>query len=98
MFAQGLVDEVRGLLGTGKELSHTAQQAVGYCEVLAYLAGAMDLPTTKERVLIRTRRFARHQETWFRGLSECRILDLSTEETPGDTANRIIATQATTAQ
>jgi tRNA dimethylallyltransferase len=58
----------------------------------------MDLPTTKERVLIRTRRFARHQETWFRGLSECRILDLSTEETPGDTANRIIATQATTAQ
>ena len=98
MFAQGLVDEVRGLLTTGKELSHTAQQAVGYCEVLAYLAGAMDLSTTKERVLIRTRRFARHQETWFRGLSECRILDLSTEETPAETSERIIAAQAAKAQ
>lgn len=90
MFEQGLVEEVRQLLASGKELSHTAQQAVGYCEVLAYLASAMDLPTTKERVLVRTRRFARHQETWFRGLSECRILDLETTETPAETAERIL--------
>jgi tRNA dimethylallyltransferase len=90
MFQQGLVDEVKRLLETGRELSHTAQQAVGYCEVLAYLAGAMDLPTTKERVLIRTRRFARHQETWFRGLSECRILDLTPDESPDQTVERIL--------
>ncbi len=90
MFELGLVDEVRQLLESGEELSHTAQQAVGYCEVLAYLAGAMDLPTTKERVLIRTRRFARHQETWFRGLRECRLVDLGPEESPEQTAERIL--------
>jgi tRNA dimethylallyltransferase len=50
----------------------------------------MDLPTTKERVLIRTRRFARHQETWFRGLSECRILDLLPDERPEQTVERIL--------
>ncbi len=50
----------------------------------------MDLPTTKERVLIRTRRFARHQETWFRGLRECRLVDLGPEESPEQTAERIL--------
>ena len=76
MFANGLVDEVRGLLGKWTQLSHTASQAVGYREAIEYLGGTHNLKETVERVRVRTRRFARHQETWFRGLSECRIIDL----------------------
>jgi tRNA dimethylallyltransferase len=74
MFSTGLVDEVRGLLAKHGNLSRTASQAVGYREVLEHLAGAFDLPTTIERVKHATHQFARRQETWFRGLEECRFV------------------------
>lgn len=90
MFQSGLVDEVRSLLDRWGNLSHTASQAVGYCEVIDHLNGVMDLEQTFARVLVRTRKFARHQETWFRGLTECRILDLSANELPEEIAARIL--------
>ena len=76
MFDRGLIAEVAGLLSKWTKLGHTASQAVGYREVIAHLAGELPRDETVEKVLTRTRRFARHQETWFRGLTECRILDL----------------------
>ncbi|HQU45617.1 MAG TPA: tRNA (adenosine(37)-N6)-dimethylallyltransferase MiaA [Pirellulales bacterium] len=72
MFAAGLVDEVRGLLASGKRLSRTARQALGYREVLEHLDGRQPLADTIERVKTRTRQFAKRQLTWFRSLSECR--------------------------
>lgn len=88
MFEKGFIEEVRGLLDQWTELSHSASQAVGYREVIQLLAGERDLDETIEKVRVRTRRFARHQETWFRGLSECRIIDLV-----GDVDSAEIATQ-----
>ncbi len=76
MFENGLVEEVRMLIDRWNDLGHTAARAVGYREVMDHLAGNMDLDETVEKVRVRTRRFARHQETWFRGLSECRMIDL----------------------
>lgn len=76
MFDQGLVEEVQSLLQRWETLGHTASQAVGYQEVVQYLAGELSLPETMEKVRVRTRRFARHQETWFRGMKECRMIDL----------------------
>ncbi len=90
MFELGLVEEVTQLLNRWNELSHTAAQAVGYREVIAHLKEEMDLDQTLEKVKVRTRRFARHQETWFRGLSECRILDLDLSYEPVATAERIL--------
>ena len=90
MFASGLVDEVDGLLSQWGELGHTAGQAVGYQEVVQHLAGEMELPETIEKVRIRTRRFARHQETWFRGMQECRIIDLELEYDELEIAQRLI--------
>ena len=46
---------------------------------------------TIERVRVRTRRFARHQETWFRGLSECRMIDLPTEFDSDQIAQQLVA-------
>jgi tRNA dimethylallyltransferase len=64
-------------------------QAVGYREVIEHLRGEKDLPATMEQVLIRTRRFARHQETWFRGLSECRIIDVGASDSVDAIADRL---------
>jgi len=60
-------------------LGRTARQAVGYREALDYLAGECDLATCRERITVRTRRFAKRQGTWFRSLSECRFVDITGE-------------------
>ena len=91
MFAAGFVDEVRGLLERHGTLSRTALQAVGYREVIAHLQGRQDLAAAIEAVKARTRQFARHQETWFRSLSECRFLSLQVGATDGEVAQQIIA-------
>ncbi len=75
MFVDGLIAEVEQLLLDFKQLGRTAAQALGYREVLDYLANDGDLDQTVERVKARTRQFARRQETWFRSLSECRPLE-----------------------
>lgn len=76
MFAQGLVDEVRGLLAAGRPLSRTARQAVGYREVIAHLEGQHGLEETVQLVQQHTRQLAKRQGTWFRSLSECRLVPL----------------------
>lgn len=76
MFEHGLVAEVEKLLEQFGDLGRTASQAVGYREVIDHLRGNHDLYRTQELVLFRTRQFARHQETWFRGLPECQMLDI----------------------
>ena len=89
MFDEGLVGEVETLLKKWESIGKTAGQAVGYQEVIAHLQDGVSMDETVERVRVRTRRFARHQETWFRGLSECRIIDLETEFDPAATAEQL---------
>jgi len=90
MFESGLIEEVKTLLATWTTIGKTAAQAVGYREVIDHVQNDIDLETTVEKVRVRTRRFARHQETWFRGLSECRMIDLDKEFDPIQTAGNIL--------
>ncbi len=89
MFAAGLVDEVRDLLGSDRSLSRTAQQALGYREVIDHLADKNDLPTTIELVKLHTRQFAKRQLTWFRSLPECRWIAAADPFDPADLAEQI---------
>ena len=66
MFAAGWVDEVRTLLGQGLAEGRTAQLAIGYPQIMKLLAGEMTLEQARENTIIRTRQFAKRQETWFR--------------------------------
>ncbi len=89
MFAAGLVDEVRRLLAEPHPLSRTARQAVGYREVIEHLEGGRDLAETVELVKQHTRQLAKRQSTWFRSLSECRFVPMSTEMNAAAVADRI---------
>ena len=91
MIDMGLVDEVLGLTANNQSLGRTASQAVGYREVLEHLAGGYDMPATIERIKARTRRFAKRQGTWFRGLEECRFIELTDDEPSEAIAERIVA-------
>lgn len=64
MYAGGLLEEARGLIGL--ELSSTAQHAIGYAEAFAVLRGEMTESEAKERTIVRTRQLAKRQMTWFR--------------------------------
>lgn len=66
MWEAGLVDEVRRLEREGLRDGRTASRALGYRQVLAFLAGDHDERTAREETVRATRRFARRQDSWFR--------------------------------
>jgi tRNA dimethylallyltransferase len=66
MFAAGLVEEVERLLAEGLAEGRTASRAIGYQQVMAFLAGELTLAEAQERTVIATRQFARRQLAWWR--------------------------------
>ena len=66
MLEAGFADEVRSLLAEGVPRDCPAMKGIGYREMLAYLAGSMDLPLAAEEIKKATRHFAKRQLTWFR--------------------------------
>jgi tRNA dimethylallyltransferase len=65
MFKAGLVDEVIRLFRQYPTLA-TAKQAIGYKEVVDYLAGQITLGQAKASVTLATTQYAKRQRTWFR--------------------------------
>jgi tRNA dimethylallyltransferase len=90
MFNNGFVAEVEALVAKHGSLGRTAAQAVGYQEVLALLHAECSLNEAIEQVKIRTRRFARRQETWFRGFEECIWVPQVMPVEIGDTVEQIL--------
>jgi tRNA dimethylallyltransferase len=66
MWARGLVDEVRRLVGLGLRGGVTASRALGYAQVLRFLDGELTEEAAIAETQRATRRFARRQDTWFR--------------------------------
>ncbi len=66
MWAAGLVDEVRALERQGLRDGRTANRALGYAQVLQYLAGECTESEARAATIRATRRFARRQDSWFR--------------------------------
>ena len=65
MMAQGLLEEVAGLLARGYHEGLTSMKALGYQHLALHLRGEYDLPTAVELFKRDTRRFAKRQLTWF---------------------------------
>lgn len=84
MMAQGLLEEVRGLLERGYGRGLNSMKALGYREMTAHLLGETGLREAIEMLKRNTRRFAKRQITWFRGESDAAWLTVgSVEEIPG---------------
>jgi tRNA dimethylallyltransferase len=66
MWEAGLVAETRALEAAGLRQGRTASKALGYAQVLDYLAGDITEDEARAAVVIATRRFARRQDSWFR--------------------------------
>ncbi|MGW5119581.1 tRNA (adenosine(37)-N6)-dimethylallyltransferase MiaA [Streptomyces noursei] len=66
MWEAGLVDEVRRLAAEGLREGRTASRALGYQQVLGYLAGECTEQAARDETVRATKRFARRQDSWFR--------------------------------
>ena len=90
MFAEGLVDEVRGLLNRGLRDGVTAGRALGYAQVIEALdvgATPAAIDQARELTFIGTRRYVRRQRSWFRRDARIHWLDGST----GDLLDTVLA-------
>lgn len=65
MFDRGFVDEVRTLIDAGLTPDSTAGRAIGYAQVLDYLAEKCSLEEAVESTVTGTRRYVRRQRSWF---------------------------------
>ena len=66
MVAQGLLQEVEGLLRSGLPRDATALQAIGYKQFLAVAEGRATVAEAIEEVKLRSRQYAKRQLTWLR--------------------------------
>lgn len=63
MLAAGFLEEAAAL--RGRRLSRTAAAAIGYAELFDVLAGQSSVDEARERIIVRTRRYAARQQRWF---------------------------------
>ncbi|MGH3728743.1 MAG: tRNA (adenosine(37)-N6)-dimethylallyltransferase MiaA [Micromonosporaceae bacterium] len=66
MWADGFVAEVRHLEAHGLRDGRTASRALGYQQILRYLAGEYTEEQARDETVRATRRFVRRQRSWFR--------------------------------
>jgi len=79
-FAQGLLDEMRGLLARG--IPETALPFTGlvYRQALEHLHGVRDEPATRELIILENRKYSRRQLIWFRKEPNLRWIHASGEQ------------------
>lgn len=88
MMEQGLLEEVRQLVARGLGDALTAQQAIGYKELIDYLNGSISCAEAVELIKMRSRRYAKRQLSWFR--RDERITWIDMDEYSVDDAARLI--------
>ncbi len=82
MLDAGWVEEARAIRD-GVGFGPTARQALGYREVLELADGTATRDETLERIVLRTRQFARRQRTWFRRFPEILWIDPDSADATG---------------
>ena len=76
MMASGLLEEVTNLYQLYDNNSElTSLRAVGYRQILQYLAGDYDLETCIEKSIVATRQMAKRQLTWLRAQNDTAWFD-----------------------
>lgn len=80
MWADGLVEEVRGLERIGLRDGVTASRALGYRQVLDHLAGGLSEQQAGLDTVIGTRRFSRRQLGWWRRDDRIRWVDATGDD------------------
>jgi tRNA dimethylallyltransferase len=79
MMEAGLLEEVKYLVNNYDNLSDTAQQALGYKELISYLKGDISLEKAVYEIKKRSRHFAKRQLTWLRKEENLIVFNIENE-------------------
>ena len=80
MMADGLVDEVRGLISKGLDSRCTSMNGIGYKEIAGYLSGEISLDEAVRLIKSNTHHYAVRQSTWFRHQKGTVVVDCTDRE------------------
>ena len=89
MIDGGLVEEVQALLAQPRGLSAQARQGLGYAQIIDHLQGRASLADAVEQIKILTRRFAKHQRTWYRKFLMAQWVDIVEDESNDAVVERV---------
>ncbi len=89
MYATGLVDEVEALVSQAENLSRTAAQAIGYAEAIQVLNGELSREEAIRKTVVRTRRLAKRQRTWFRHQARVEWVEVKPDATLSSIAGEV---------
>ena len=81
MIANGLAEEVRGLLNAGYARTLQSMRGIGYKELAAWMAGEVAYDVALEQIRQGSRRYAKRQMTWFSRLQGLSWMDPVAMET-----------------
>ena len=93
MFGQGIVSEIRGLLGMGADLSWQSMQGIGYREFLEKAStpaqldnlGPSDLEEIRNAICSNSIHYAKRQMTFFRSFADVNWIEADDKQTIGST-------------
>jgi tRNA dimethylallyltransferase len=68
MIEAGWLEEVRELLDSGQDPRGWENKPIGYADLAACVSGEISLEETVAKIVLKTRQYAKRQETFFRGL------------------------------
>lgn len=89
MMEMGFLEEVEGLLQRGYSPELEAFKSVGYREMIRYMNGEISKEEAVSLTKRNTRRFAKRQMTWFRGMGELEWITLEDEFNLEETAKKV---------
>lgn len=98
MAAQGLADEVKGLLAQDVSPAAQSMKGIGYKEIVQYLAGELGYAAAIDKVKQATRQFAKRQFTWYRRMSYIEWFDVEAYQDMDELADLLCVKLAERAQ
>ena len=94
MLAQGLLQEVQGLLAQGVPPDALALRSLGYRQLVQYLQGEWSFAAAVDAIKQQTRHFAKRQLTWYRKMPYIEWGDMDERANPAKIAGKLAQTLA----
>ena len=89
MIANGLLDEIKGLLQNGVPRDCQAMQAIGYKEFIPVVDGIISMEEAVDSIKRNSRRYAKRQLTWFKRNEQIHWIDVDQQD-PKEQAMKIL--------
>ncbi|MCH7495417.1 MAG: tRNA (adenosine(37)-N6)-dimethylallyltransferase MiaA [Candidatus Marinimicrobia bacterium] len=84
MLSNGLIDEVKGLMESGRRKPLRQIPTIGYSEVIEFLDGELDEIEMIKKIKKNSRRYAKRQMTWFRADKRIIWIDIESVRDPAE--------------